>query len=39
MQRCHVSCAERAGVLPGNEIRDIAMDWDSAEDKYYASQQ
>ena len=37
MQRSDVSCSKRAGMLPGNEIREILMDSDSDEDKYYDS--
>ena len=35
MQRGDVSCAKRACMLSGNEIREIVMDSDSDEDKYY----
>ena len=38
MQCGDVSCAKRAGVLSRNEIREIVMESDSDEDKYYASQ-
>ena len=37
MQRGDVSCAKRARMLSGNEIREIVMDSDSDEDKYYDS--
>jgi len=37
MQRGDVSCAKRSHVLSGNEIREIVMDSDSDEDKYYDS--
>jgi len=37
MQCGDVSCAKRAGMLSGNEIRDIVMNSDSDEDKYYDS--
>jgi len=37
MQRSDVSCSKRARMLPGNEIREIVMDSDSYEDKYYYS--
>jgi hypothetical protein len=37
MQCSGVSCAKRARVLSGNEIREIVMDSDSDEDKYYDS--
>jgi len=37
MQRGDVSCAKRAHMLSGNEIREIVMDSDSDEDKYYDS--
>ena len=39
MQRGDVSCAKWAHVLSRNEIREIVMDSDSNEDKYYASQE
>jgi len=39
VERCDVSCAKRAGVLSGDEIREIVMDSDRDEDKYYASQE
>ena len=32
-----VSCVKRARVLSPNQIRDIVMDSDSDEEKYYAS--
>jgi len=38
MQRGDVPCAKQACVLSRNEIREIVMDSDSDEDKYYASQ-
>jgi hypothetical protein len=38
MQRGDVSCAKQARVLSRNEIREIAVDSDSDEDKHYASQ-
>ena len=38
MQRGDVSCVKRAHVLSRNEIREIIMDSDSNEDKYYASE-
>ena len=34
-----VSCAKRAHVLSRNEIREIVMDSDSDEDKYYTSEE
>jgi len=37
MQRGDVLCAKRARMLSGNEIREIVMDSDSDEDKYYDS--
>ena len=37
MQRDDVSCAKRACMLSGNKIREIVMDSDSDEDKYYDS--
>jgi len=39
MQRGDVSCAKRACVLSRNEIREIVMDSDSNDEKYYASQE
>jgi len=39
MQRCDISGAKRAGVLPGNEILEIVMDSDRDEDKYYGSEE
>jgi len=39
MQRCDISCAKWALVLSGNEIREIVMDWNSDEDKYYRSEE
>jgi len=39
MERCDVSCAKRAGVLSGDEIREIVSNSDRDEDKYYASQE
>ena len=38
MQRGDVSCAKRARALSINEIREIVMDSDGYEDKYYASE-
>jgi len=38
MQRCDVSCGKRARVLSRNEIREIVIDSDSDEVKYYATQ-
>ena len=38
-QRGDVSCAKRARVLSRNEIREIVMDSDSDEDKYYDSEE
>jgi len=38
MQRGDVSFAKQACVLSRNEIREIVMDSDTDEDKYYASQ-
>jgi len=37
MQRGDVLCAKGARMLSGNEIREIVMDSDSDEDKYYDS--
>jgi hypothetical protein len=34
-----VSCAKRARVLSRNEMREIVMDLDSDEEKYYALQE
>jgi len=39
MQRGGVSYTKWARVLSRNEIREIVMDSDSDEDKYYASQE
>ena len=39
MQRGDVSFAKQACVLSRNEIREIVMDSDTDEDKYYASQE
>jgi hypothetical protein len=38
MQRGDISCAKWARVLSGNEIREIVIDSDSDEDKYYKSE-
>jgi len=38
MQRGDVLCVKRAHMLSGNEIREIVMDSDSDEDKYYKSE-
>ena len=35
--QCDVSCAKWARMLSVNEIREIVMDSDSDEDKYYDS--
>jgi hypothetical protein len=37
MQCGDFSCAKRAHMLSGNEIREIVMDTDSDEDKFYDS--
>ena len=39
MQHGDVLCAKRARVLSRNEIREVVMDSDSDEDKYYAPQE
>jgi hypothetical protein len=39
MQCGGVSCTKWACMLSRNEIREIVMDSDSDEDKYYASQE
>ena len=38
MQGGDVSCAKRTRMLSRNEIREIVMDSDSDEDKYYATE-
>jgi len=38
MKRGDVSCAKRARVVFRNEIREIVMDSESDEEKYYESE-